>query len=140
MFQFLNFLFGRKFVGWYGELLARREYKKLGYKILGKNIRFFGRKKQLGEIDFICRKGNKLLFVEVRSRVSGEDFGLVRKQILSSVNYQKQKRLRVSANRYLKSRSGLVQPAYSYELCAVVFLDNRGYKLRSSHLLWRIKL
>lgn len=53
-----------------GEKLARRYLRRQGYKILYRNFR--GRRG--GEIDIVCREGDTLVFVEVKTRTS-EDFG-----------------------------------------------------------------
>jgi putative endonuclease len=53
-----------------GENLACRFLRKNGYKILYRNFR--GRTG--GEIDVVCRDGDTLVFVEVKTRTS-EDFG-----------------------------------------------------------------
>ncbi len=53
-----------------GETLACRHLRRHGYKVLYRNFR--GRTG--GEIDIVCRDGDTLVFVEVKSRAS-EDFG-----------------------------------------------------------------
>jgi putative endonuclease len=53
-----------------GEKLACRHLRRHGYKILYRNFR--GRTG--GEIDIVCRDGDTLVFVEVKTR-SREDFG-----------------------------------------------------------------
>ena len=53
-----------------GETLACRELRRRGYKILYRNFR--GRTG--GELDIVCRDGDTLVFVEVKTRAS-EDFG-----------------------------------------------------------------
>jgi putative endonuclease len=53
-----------------GEKLARKFLRRNGYKILYSNFR--GRRG--GEIDIVCRDGDTLVFVEVKTRGS-EDFG-----------------------------------------------------------------
>jgi putative endonuclease len=53
-----------------GENLACQFLRKNGYKILYRNFR--GRTG--GEIDVVCRDGDTLVFVEVKTR-TGEDFG-----------------------------------------------------------------
>jgi putative endonuclease len=50
--------------------LARRFLRSHGYKILYRNFRACGG----GEIDIVCRGGDTLVFVEVKTR-SDEDFG-----------------------------------------------------------------
>ena len=68
-----------------GEKLARRFLRRHGYKILYRNFRACGG----GEIDIVCRDGDTLVFVEVKTR-SDEDFG----RPIEAVDRQKQ--LRVS--------------------------------------------
>src|SRR5689334_5807330 len=53
-----------------GEKLACRFLRRNGYKVLYRNFR--GRRG--GEIDIVCRDGDTLVFVEVKTRGS-EDFG-----------------------------------------------------------------
>ncbi len=53
-----------------GEKLACRYLRREGFKILYRNFR--GRTG--GEIDVVCREGDTLVFVEVKTR-SSEDFG-----------------------------------------------------------------
>jgi len=53
-----------------GEKLACRFLRQNGYKVLYRN--FCGRRG--GEIDIVCRDGDTLVFVEVKTRTS-EDFG-----------------------------------------------------------------
>ena len=55
----------RKLVGSFGERVAKEYLKKCGYKILETNFRCV-----LGEIDIVARKGDSLVFVEVRIRRS----------------------------------------------------------------------
>ena len=56
--------------GAHGEKLACRFLRRHGYKILYRN--FHGRRG--GEIDIVCRDGDTLVFVEVKTRAD-EDFG-----------------------------------------------------------------
>jgi putative endonuclease len=68
-----------------GEKLACHFLRNHGYKILYRNFR----DRTGGEIDIICRDGDTLVFVEVKTR-GGEDFG----RPIEAVDRQKQ--LRVS--------------------------------------------
>ncbi|PIZ87782.1 MAG: YraN family protein [Candidatus Nealsonbacteria bacterium CG_4_10_14_0_2_um_filter_40_15] len=52
-----------------GEEIAKDYLKRKGYKIIEQNY-----KTKYAEIDLIVRKGNELVFVEVRTK-KGEDFG-----------------------------------------------------------------
>jgi len=68
-----------------GEKLASRFLRGHGYKILYRNFK----DRRGGEIDIVCRDGDTLVFVEVKTR-GGEEFG----RPLDAVGRQKQ--LRVS--------------------------------------------
>jgi putative endonuclease len=67
-----------------GEKLAGRFLRRNGFKILYRNFR--GRTG--GEIDLVCREGETLVFVEVKTR-SREDFG----RPIDAVDREKQKRV-----------------------------------------------
>jgi putative endonuclease len=67
-----------------GEKLASRFLRRRGYKILYRNFR--GRRG--GEIDIVCRDGDTLVFVEVKTR-SSEDFG----RPIAAVDRDKQRRV-----------------------------------------------
>ena len=71
-------------LGAHGENLACRFLRKSGYKILYRN--FKGRTG--GEIDVVCRDGDTLVFVEVKTRTR-EDFG----RPFEAVNREKQNRI-----------------------------------------------
>jgi putative endonuclease len=74
-------------LGSMGEGLAEQEYRKLGFEVIGKNVRVYGNK-QIGEIDLIVGKNNELVFVEVKTRRS-EKFGTG----AEAVDYFKQRKL-----------------------------------------------
>jgi putative endonuclease len=67
-----------------GEKLACRFLRSRGYKILYRNFR----DRTGGEIDIVCRDGDTLVFVEVKTR-GGEDFG----RPVEAVDRQKQLRI-----------------------------------------------
>src|SRR5687767_1479108 len=71
-------------LGTRGEKLACQFLKRSGYKILYRNFR--GRTG--GEIDVVCRDGDTLVFVEVKTR-TGEDFG----RPIEAIDRDKRKRL-----------------------------------------------
>jgi len=56
-------------VGKVGENIARGYLEKKGYKIIEQNY-----KTKYAEIDLVAKKGNELVFVEVRTK-KGENFG-----------------------------------------------------------------
>lgn len=52
-------------LGRWGEREAARFLRRKGYRVLLRNVRIGG-----GEIDLVCRHGNVLVFVEVKTRSS----------------------------------------------------------------------
>jgi putative endonuclease len=78
--------------GSYGERVAASFLRSRGYQILYRN--FLTRE---GEIDLVCREGEVLAFVEVRSRAS-IDFG----RPAETVGPAKENALRQAAARYLQ--------------------------------------
>ena len=56
-------------LGRLGEKEAARYLKRLGYRILGRNVDL-----GIGEIDLLARDGDELVFVEVKTRTD-DDFG-----------------------------------------------------------------
>ena len=70
----------RKALGNRGEVVAARYLRKHGYKVLITNFAAAG-----GEIDIIARKGDLLIFVEVKTRRSDAV-----RQPHQQVNYRKQ--------------------------------------------------
>jgi len=71
-------------LGTRGEKLACQFLKRSGYKILYRNFR--GRTG--GEIDIVCRDGDTLVFVEVKTRTR-EDYG----RPIESIDRDKRKRI-----------------------------------------------
>ncbi|HEY8670004.1 MAG TPA: YraN family protein [Terriglobales bacterium] len=76
-----------------GEKLAGRYLRRQGFKILYRNFR--GR--HGGEIDLVCREGDTLVFVEVKTRTR-EDFG----RPFEAVNRKKQHRISLGAFAWLR--------------------------------------
>jgi putative endonuclease len=85
----------RRELGSLGEKLAADALKKKGYRILGKNYRC-----PHGEIDIVAKKGDCLVFIEVRSK-SGTAFGSPEE----SVTGPKRERLVSTALDYLSNHS-----------------------------------
>lgn len=78
----------QKEIGDYGENLVCENYKKRGYKIIGRNIVVQGYK-QLGELDIIAQKSKELVFVEVKTRSSDAFMDPI-----EAISWRKVKRLR----------------------------------------------
>src|SRR3989338_3475715 len=89
-----------KTFGDWGENFVAEEYRKRGFKIVGRNIRLSAGK-LLGEIDIIAAKGQLLVFVEVKSR-KNENF----MPTLEAVGIFKQRKLLKAAKAYLLGHQG----------------------------------
>ena len=81
-------------LGKYGENLAAQFLFRRGYKIAEKNYYT-----QFGEIDLIARRGDEILFVEVKTRTADRT-GLPE----TAVDYHKLRHLQKAARIYLNSR------------------------------------
>ena len=79
-------------IGNYGERVASAFVRRHGYRVLTRNCQT-----ERGEIDLVCRDGDVLVFVEVRSR-SGELFG----QPAESIDTRKEEAMRAAAEDYLQ--------------------------------------
>jgi putative endonuclease len=76
-----------------GEKLAARYLRQRGYKVLYRNFRA----PRGGEVDLVCRHGNELVFVEVKTR-SGTEFG----RPLEAVGSEKQRLIARGAIAWLR--------------------------------------
>ena len=81
-----------KETGNYGERVAGAFLRRHGYRVLTRNFAT-----SRGEIDLVCREGEVLAFVEVRTRAD-ETFG----RPAESIDVRKQEALRSAAQRYLE--------------------------------------
>lgn len=73
-----------------GEKIAEDYLKKRGYKIIDRNF-----KTKYGEIDLVCLRGNKLIIIEVRTKI-GENFGSPE----DSLNKNKLRKIWLNARNY----------------------------------------
>ena len=103
-------------LGAWGEQLSARYLKKKGYKILACN--YISR---FGEIDIIARKKDIVAFVEVKLRKNA-GYGQGRE----FVGYQKQARIRATAELWLCENDQGLQPRFDViEIYAPQGLDTR---------------
>ena len=79
-------------IGAYGERVAAAFLRRHGYRVLTRNYKTTG-----GEIDLVCRHGDVLVFVEVKTR-AGVD--IVRP--VEAIDDRKEEALRHAARRYLE--------------------------------------
>jgi putative endonuclease len=79
-------------IGNYGERVAAAFLRRRGYKVLLRNYRT-----ARGEIDLVCRHGDILVFVEVKTRAAVD---LV--PASEAIDERKEEALRAAARRYLE--------------------------------------
>ena len=103
----------RKLVWKKGERLAREDLEKKGYQILEQNYRT-----RYAEIDLIAKKGDTLVFIEVRTK-KGELFGSPEE----TLNQRKLKKLWLNASAYVKIKRWL-GPYRIDAICIVLNSDN----------------
>ena len=80
-------------LGKFGEELALRKIKRLGYKKIVRNFRC-----PLGEVDIIARDGDTLVFMEIKTR-KGRSIGYAKE----AVNARKKRQISKVALAYMKS-------------------------------------
>ena len=96
-------------IGAYGERVAAAFVRRHGYRVLTRNYRT-----TRGEIDLICRLGELLVFVEVRTR---SHLDLVRPA--ETIGTAKQEALRYASRRYL-DLLGLEGIRYRFDAVEVI--------------------
>lgn len=104
---------GTKWLGDYGERVAAAWLKSRGCRVLARNFKSPRR----GEVDIVARDGRLLMFVEVKTRVSG---GRVRG--LDAVDRTKQALIERGANAWLK-RLGTRDLPWRFDVIEVVVED-----------------
>lgn len=112
-----NYQTGKK-----GEAMAGDYLAKKGYEILASNFQT-----RFGEIDLICAKDGRLIFVEVKLKV-GEEFGRPEEMIDAKKITQIQK----TAQRFLLENGDIAAkyPAYQIDaVCIVTKADGRVSRL-----------
>lgn len=82
-------------LGVFGEDLAFKKIKRLGYKKILRNYRC-----PLGEVDLIARDGDTLVFIEIKTR-KGRPIGYAKE----AVNAKKKRQLSKVALAYMKSNN-----------------------------------
>ena len=92
-----------------GEDLAARHLRKLGFKILDRNVRL-GR----NEVDIIARDGDTIVFVEVRTRQTADPVPPE-----DTVGPVKQRHLRAAAAWYI-SRNAEPGVYYRFDVVAII--------------------
>ena len=111
--------------GCYGERVAANFLTRRGYKVLLRNYRVAG-----GEIDLVCRCGEMLVFVEVKSlAVATTDAASPRPA--DAIHETKRQRIRHAAQHYVRE---LTNPLVCYRFDAVEVTLTPGQR-PTCHLL-----
>lgn len=108
----------KKELGDKGENFAAEYYRKLGYEITARNYLCRG-----GEVDIIAEDDEYIIFVEVKSRSDNSLYSPA-----EAVDFKKQKRLTVAANKYLEETSSEKQP--QFDVFEVYISNERIYKVK----------
>jgi putative endonuclease len=110
-----------KSLGKTGEDMAAEYLEDKGYDIIERNCR-----NKYGEIDLVCKKGDCLIFAEVKTRI-GEQFGLPE----DAINKEKINKLIKNAAAYVAFKA---KDIYMYRIDAVcIVLDENMNPVRINH-------
>jgi len=101
-------------LGQRGEAAAARYLRRRGFRIVGRSVR-----SGLGELDLVAVDGRTVVFVEVKTRRTGDQG-----HPAEAVDRAKQRRLTVLATAYLQRRGLLNHPA-RFDVVAVTWPDGR---------------
>lgn len=108
-----------KTLGQLGERWAQAEYTKQGYTVIAQN-EYHHKGKRLGEIDFICRNSQTLIFVEVKTRTVGVNkFGTA----VEAVDIYKQRKMLRAIKQYLLKHQALVHLRPQIDVCVIEVVD-----------------
>lgn len=107
----------KNLLGAWGENYASKLYLKKGFQLLVRNT-YNRTGKRLGEIDFIVRKSNLLIFVEVKTRTN-QVFGLPEE----SISKHKQQRLLRSVYWFLYTHQEYQGYRLRIDVCAILLRD-----------------
>jgi putative endonuclease len=102
-----------------GEMAACGFLKERGYEILERNY-----KCKLGEIDVIARRQDRLAFIEIKTRTSGQ-FGTPQE----AVNLRKQEKIFQVAQWYVKEKK-LVKVPVAFDVVAVLWKEGQAPEMR----------
>jgi putative endonuclease len=112
--------------GAYGEWLAVNFLLKKGFKIIKRNY-----KNNVGEIDIIALDGDKLVFIEVKTR-RGESFG----SPIEAVDYKKRRKLINTALCFMRDKKS--QSPARFDIIGVRLFS--GFKKDIEHIIDVIEL
>ncbi len=108
----------RKPLGKRGETVAARYLRKQGYKIVMCNFEASG-----GEIDIVARKADLLVFVEVKTRRSGDMF-----KPFQQVNQRKKQAITRAARAYLAHYRDKM-PTCRFDVLSIIWPEKGNPKI-----------
>jgi putative endonuclease len=92
-----------------GERIAARHYRLRGYRVVGANVRAGGH-----ELDLVVRRGNRLVFVEVKERARDTYGGAI-----GAVDREKRRRVRRAAGAWLHAHPEAAALEIRFEVAAI---------------------
>ena len=101
-------------LGRYGEDLAYKKIKRLGYKQIIRNYRC-----PLGEVDLIATEGDTLVFIEIKTR-RGRSVGYAKE----AVNAKKRRQISKVALSYMKSE-GCSESKARFDVIAISIIKDK---------------
>jgi len=104
-----------KILGRIGESIAADYLENKGYKILERNFQ-----NRWGEIDLVCLKENRIIFVEVKTRI-GEQFGMPE----DAINKNKVQKLINNVAAYMRFKNN-----NKYRIDAICIVLDEQHKLK----------
>lgn len=104
--------------GNWGEAKACEYLQENGFDVLSKNYRY-----QHAEIDVIAKKGNLLIFVEVKTR-TGSGFGMPEE----FVNYSKAKLILKAAENYIYATNWLAE--IRFDIISIIIFPDGNLNIR----------
>jgi putative endonuclease len=111
-----------KTLGQRGEEFAQEIYRQKGFEIIGENV-YNEKGLRKGEIDFIAKNKQKIIFVEVKTRTTSKSkFGSAEE----SVNVFKQMKLLKAVKLYLLKNQNYLTLQPQIDVCVIEYneLDN----------------
>ncbi|MFH1129402.1 MAG: YraN family protein [Patescibacteria group bacterium] len=112
----------KKDLGDKGEKIAREYLENKGYKILDKNFRY----SKLGELDIIAKKGDNIVFFEVKTRMKTGPGGFWPED---NITYTKQKKLIKLSQIYL-SKKKLLDSDWQIDVLAIEIYRDETFDIR----------
>ena len=94
-------------IGRTGEWLASMALRAKGYRIVARNFRT-----KMGEIDIVARRGDLIVFVEVKARPSTS-------QALDAVSFEAQRRISNAAELWIARQKDAAKLSWRFDVVAV---------------------